>query len=206
MEGMLDGVIEPSPDKISSLHQEAILLSRLVTDLRTLSQAEAGRLNLTPAPGDLARLVVSIVTANGPEAARKGVELTAHHEPDLPLAMMDADRISQVVVNLLSNALRYTASGDRIDVRVNPEESGRLVVSVADTGQGIPEDDLPHVFDRYYRGLEPREKRASGSGIGLAVVKELVEAHGGRVWAKSAHGKGSTFYFSIPAAEGPRVA
>jgi signal transduction histidine kinase len=202
LEGMLDGVVETSPDKISSLHQEAMLLTRLVTDLRTLSQAESGRLNLAPAPGDLVRLVVSIVAANEPEAARKGVELTVHHEPDLPPAMMDADRISQVVVNLLSNALRYTASGDRIDVGVDREkESGGLVVSVADTGQGIPEGDLPHIFDRYYRGPEPREKRAGGSGIGLAVVKELVEAHGGRVWARSAHGKGSTFYFSMPAAD-----
>ena len=205
LEGMMDGVVETSPDKISSLHQEATLLARLVTDLRVLSQAEAGRLNLAPAPGDLAGLVDSIVTANGPEAVRKGVELTIHTGPDLPPAMMDADRISQVVANLLSNALRYTASGDRIDVVVNREDN-RLVVSVADTGQGIPEGDLPHIFDRYYRGLEPREKRAGGSGIGLAVVKELVEAHGGRVWATSTHGKGSTFYFSLPAANRPRAA
>jgi signal transduction histidine kinase len=206
LEGIMDGVVEPSPDKISSLHQEVILMARLVTDLRTLSQAEAGRLNLTPAPGDLAGLVTSIVAANETEAARKGVELIVHHEPDLPPAMMDADRISQVVVNLLSNALRYTASGDRINVGVDREkESGGLVVSVADTGQGIPEGDLPHIFDRYYRGPEPREKRAGGSGIGLAVVKELVEAHGGRVWAMSAHGKGSTFYFTMPAAAGPRA-
>jgi two-component system sensor histidine kinase BaeS len=201
LEGMLDGVVEASPDKISSLHQEAILLARLVKDLRTLSQAEAGRLNLAPAPGDLGRLATSIVTATGPEAARKGVKLAVQVEPDLPPAMMDADRVSQVLVNLLSNALRYTSDGDAVDVRVAGEEGGgSLVVSVADTGQGIPQADLPYIFDRYYRGPEPREKRAGGSGIGLAVVKELVEAQGGRVWARSAPGQGSTFCFTVPAA------
>jgi signal transduction histidine kinase len=200
LEGMLDGVVEPTSAKISSLHQEATLLARLVTDLRTLSQAEAGRLNLHLAPSDLGELISSIVTANEPEAARKGVSLSAELEPELPLAMMDADRISQVMVNLLSNALRYTPDGGKINVTVGREEGGRgLVVSVADTGQGIPEVDLPYIFDRYYRGPEPKEKRAGGSGIGLAVIKELVEAHSGRVWAVSTQGKGSTFYFTVPA-------
>jgi two-component system, OmpR family, sensor histidine kinase BaeS len=200
LEGMLDGVVEASPEKISSMHQEAMLLARLVKDLRTLSQAEAGRLNLAPAPGDLGRLVSSIVTAAGPEAARKGVALSVHVGLDLPPAMMDEDRVSQIVVNLLSNALRYTSAGDTVKVGVAAEEEGRqLVVSVADTGQGIPEADLPYIFDRYYRGPEPKEKRAGGSGIGLAVVKELVEAQGGRVRARSVPGRGSTFFFTLPA-------
>jgi two-component system sensor histidine kinase BaeS len=202
LEGILDGVVEASPDKITSLHQETVLLSRLVKDLRTLSQAEVGRLNLSPAPGDLGKLIASIVTATGPEAERKGVTLSARADPGLPPAMMDADRVSQVVVNLLSNALRYTSDGDTIDITVAREDgSGHsLVVSVADTGQGIAEADLPHIFDRYYRGPEPREKRAGGSGIGLAVVKELVEAQGGRVWARSVPGRGSTFFFTLPTA------
>jgi signal transduction histidine kinase len=199
LEGILDGVVEASPEKMSTLHQEAMLLSRLVKDLRTLSQAEAGRLSLAPAPGDLGKLVSSIVTANDPEAARKGVSLSVGIEPGLPSAMMDEDRISQVVANLLSNALRYTPSGGKVVVSVSRDD-GALSVSVADTGQGIPEADLPHIFDRYYRGPEPKEKRAGGSGIGLAVVKELVEAHGGRVWARSTPGQGSTFFFTLPTA------
>jgi len=197
LEGMLDGIVDASPDKISSLHQEAMLLSRLVKDLRTLAQAEAGRLNLAPAPSDLGKLVSSIVTATGPEAARKGVALSALIEPRLPPAMMDDDRVSQVVANLLSNALRYTPAGGKVEVSVT-QDDGALSVSVADTGQGIPEVDLPHIFDRYYRGPEPKEKRAGGSGIGLAVVKELVEAHGGRVWARSTPGQGSVFFFTLP--------
>ncbi len=204
LEGILDGVVEPSSSNISSLHKEALLLSRLVKDLRTLSQVEAGKLNLSPAPGDLGALVSSIVTAADSEAKRKNVSLSLHIQPDLPKAMMDTDRVSQVVVNLLSNALRYTSEGDAIEVTVATKKgNGRpnqyLLVSVADTGQGISEEELPHIFDRYYQGSQPKGKRSGGSGIGLTVVKELVEAHKGKVWVESAPGKGSTFFFTLPA-------
>jgi len=203
LEGILDGVVEPSSSNISSLHQEAMLLSRLVKDLRTLSQVEAGKLNLSPAPGDIGALVSSIVTATEPEARRKNVALSMDIPPGLPRAMMDRDRVSQVVVNLLSNALRYTSEGDSIKVAVatkkgNGQSDQYLLVSVSDTGQGISEEELPHIFDRYYQGAQPKEKRSGGSGIGLTVVKELVEAHRGKVWAESARGKGSTFFFTLP--------
>lgn len=205
LEGMLDGVVEPTPANISSLHEEALLLSRLVKDLRTLSQAESGRLNLVVAPADLGEVVSSIVNASEAEARRKQVALALRREDGLPKAMMDPDRISQVVTNLLSNALRYTSEGGTISISVRPggnngKRDSSLVVSVSDTGQGISAEDLPHVFDRFFQGSQPREKRSGGSGIGLAVVKELVEAHGGKVWVESAQGKGSTFSFTIPAA------
>ena len=205
LEGMLDGVVETSPANVASLHEEVLLLSRLVKDLRTLSQAEAGKLNLFPAAGDLVALVSSIVRATEPEARRKHVSLESRSEPDLPKAMMDPDRVSQVVANLLSNALRYTSDGDSIEATVgrykgNGNAGPGLLVSVADTGQGISEQDVPHIFDRYYQGAQPREKRAGGSGIGLAVVKELVEAHKGKVWVNSAPGEGSTFFFTLPTA------
>jgi two-component system sensor histidine kinase BaeS len=205
LEGMLDGVVEPSSSNISSLHQESLLLARLVKDLRTLSQVEAGKLNLSPAPGDIGALVSSIVTATDSEARRKKVSLSLDLQPNLPRAMMDADRVSQVVVNLLSNALRYTSEGDAIKVTVATEKgSGTpnqyLLVSVSDTGQGISEEELPHIFDRYYQGSQPKEKRSGGSGIGLTVVKELVEAHKGKVWVESTPGKGSTFFFTLPVA------
>ncbi len=203
LEGMLDGVVEPSATNISSLHQESLLLSRLVKDLRTLSQVEAGKLNLSPAPGDVGALVSSIVMATEPEARKKNVSLSMQVQPDLPKAMMDSDRVSQVVVNLLSNALRYTSEGDAIKVAAATEKGSglpqHLLVSVSDTGQGISEEDLPHVFDRYYQGSQPKGKRSTGSGIGLTVVKELVEAHKGKVWVESAPGKGSTFFFTLPA-------
>jgi two-component system sensor histidine kinase BaeS len=156
LEGILDGVVEPSSSNISSLHQEAMLLSRLVKDLRTLSQVEAGKLNLSPAPGNIGALVSSIVTAADSEARRKNVALSLNIPPDLPRAMMDRDRVSQVVVNLLSNALRYTSEGDSIKVAVatkkgNGQQDQYLLVSVSDTGQGISEEELPHIFDRSQR-------------------------------------------------------
>ena len=203
LEGMLDGVVDTSPATISSLHQESLLLSRLVSDLRTLSQAESGRLNLTVMPGDLAAVVSSIANATEPDAKRKGVSISVASEPGLPPAMMDKDRVSQVLVNLLSNALRYTSAGGRVRVSVFPTRARSggesLTVSVADTGQGISPEDLPYIFNHYYRGTQPAEKRADGSGIGLAVVKELVEAHKGKVWVESKEGEGSTFYFTLPA-------
>ncbi len=200
LEGMLDGVVEATPTNISSLHQEAILLSRLVSDLRTLSQAESGRLNLSLAPVDIGELVESVVTATRPEAARKGIDLSYEGIPSLPRAMMDRDRISQVIANLLSNALRYTSAGGAVRVAVSSEDGKGLAVSVADSGQGISAEDLPHIFDRFYRGAQPKTSRVAGSGIGLAVVKELVEAHKGRVWVESKEGRGSTFHFTVPAA------
>jgi len=130
--------------------------------------------------------------------------MSLHVQPDLPKAMMDTDRVSQVVVNLLSNALRYTSEGDAIKVNIATEKgNGRpnqyLLVYVSDTGQGISEEDLLHIFDRYYQGSQAKRKRSGGSGIGLTVVKELVEAHKGKVWVESAPGKGSTFFFTLPA-------
>ena len=206
LEGMIDGIVEPTPESIDSLRQETLILSRLVKDLRTLSTAEAGRLNLSPVPGNLGSLISSIVVATEPEARAKHVSLSVHIEPDIPEAVMDPERVSQVMTNLLSNALRYTSEGDAIDVKVTSDKSSGmtnrfLLVSVTDTGQGISEDDLSHMFERYYRGSQLREKRGDGSGIGLTVVKELVEAHKGRVWVNSTLGKGSTFCFTLPAKE-----
>ena len=134
----------------------------------------------------------------------KHISLSLKIEPKLPLAMIDPDRVSQVVTNLLSNALRYSSEGDSISVSIGKDNEsgkrdGQLLVSVADTGQGISEEDLPHIFDRYYRGAQKNEKRVGGSGIGLTVVKELVEAHKGKVWVTSAENKGSRFLFTLPA-------
>ncbi|MEW6033402.1 MAG: ATP-binding protein [Chloroflexota bacterium] len=205
LEAMLDGLVEPSQSNISSLHEEAMLLSRLVKDLRTLSLAESGRLELHLAPSDLGAVVTSVVTATEAEAKRKDISLSLQVTPGLPQAMMDSNRVSQVVVNLLANALRYTSEGGSVRVNVGHHTTGGtgnagLLVSVADTGQGIAKEDLSRIFDRYYQGSQSRDRRAGGSGIGLAVVKELVEAHKGRVWVESVPGKGSTFFFTLPAA------
>jgi signal transduction histidine kinase len=205
LEGMLDGVVPASPANISSLHQESLLLSRLVRDLRTLSQAESGGLGLAPVPGGLGDLLSSVVNGTTAEANRRNITLSFKSEPGLPPALMDRDRVAQIAENLLSNALRYTSAGGAVAVSLSllseASSSRVLLVSVADTGQGISSEDLPNIFNRYYRGKQPAESRAGGSGIGLAVVKELVEAHRGKVWVESTPGQGSTFYFTLPASD-----
>ncbi len=202
LEGMMDGVVEPSAANISSLHEEALLLSRLVRDLRTLAQAESGRLELKLAPADLGEVIGSAANAMRQEASRKGITLSMDLPPGLPWAMVDSDRVCQVLGNLLTNAFRYTSEGGKVSIRVMNVgmDEGRqgLLVSVSDTGQGIEAEDLPRVFDRYFQGAQNKEKR-TGSGIGLALVKGLVEAHGGKVWAESTPGIGSTFFFTLPA-------
>ncbi|MBI2853889.1 MAG: HAMP domain-containing histidine kinase [Chloroflexi bacterium] len=207
LEGMLDGVVETSSANIASLQEEALLLSRLVKDLRTLSQVESGRLELHPEETDVGTVVSAVVKAAEPEARRKHINLSIEAAPNTPPALIDTDRITQVVGNLLSNALRYTSEDGWVKVGVGPYgqegTAGKAVtISVADNGQGIGGKDLPHIFDRYYRGSQPRDRRGGGSGIGLAVVKELVEAHKGTVWAESTPGNGSTFFVTLPAVGG----
>jgi len=111
---------------------------------------------------------------------------------------VDADRIAQVIRNLLSNALRHTPAGARVTVTCRNDKTQSLLITVSDTGEGIPPDDLPFVFDRFYRADKSRSRASGGSGIGLAIVKQLVEAHGGKVRAESQSGQGTTFGFTLP--------
>ncbi|MER3458150.1 MAG: two-component sensor histidine kinase, partial [Chloroflexota bacterium] len=129
----------------------------------------------------------------------KGVTLTAEVASDLPTLKLDAQRMDQVLGILLDNALRYTPAGGRVCVRVERRgQDGRLYLGVSDTGPGIPAEDLPHVFDRFWRGEKSRSRAGGGSGLGLAIAKQLVEAHGGRLWAESTPGQGSTFFMELP--------
>ena len=136
------------------------------------------------------------------QAEANEVALTVDAPPDLPLLDVDADRLEQVFSNLLGNALRYTPAGGCITVRegIRPVEglSRAVVVEVADTGKGIDAADLPYVFDRFYRADKSRNRASGGSGIGLALVKQLVEAHKGSVWVESAPGTGATFAVALP--------
>jgi two-component system OmpR family sensor kinase/two-component system sensor histidine kinase BaeS len=214
LEAMLDGVLPTTAQELASLHDETALLARLVADLRLLSLAEAGQLKLERAETDLGELVSKVVERMRPQAEAGGVDLATDVAPGLPPVDADADRISQVIGNLVSNALRYTPARGRVAVRAFALEttadgrrrtaaaavSGRrsAVVEVADTGIGITPEDLPHVFDRFYRADKSRTRASGGSGIGLAIVKQLVEAHGGRAWAESEPGKGSRFSFTLP--------
>jgi signal transduction histidine kinase len=206
LEALLDGVYAPTPEALASLQEETLLLARLVDDLRALAQAEAGQLRLECEPTDLADLLRGVVEGFDLQAESQGQILTL----DLPsgrsghgLALVDADplRVRQVVANLLSNALRHASGGGRVTVSA-VQRPGEVQVSVADDGPGINPEDLPHVFDRFWRGVRPgaaaHPRVGNGSGLGLAIARELVRAHKGRIWVESEPGQGSTFHFTLP--------
>lgn len=197
LEAIQDGLLEPTPQQVAVLHDQSLALSRLVDDLRTLSLASAGHLELRLRAADLGELAQSVASELEAVAREREVSLTVKADRELPPVTVDRDRIGQALRNLLDNALRYTPRNGRIDVGVS-RQNRDAIVSVADTGSGIAPQDLPHVFDRFYRADGSRSRATGGSGLGLAIVKQLVEAHGGRVWAESVPDKGSVFAFSLP--------
>lgn len=200
-EGLMDGVVESTPETFALMHREADRLRRLVDDLQELSRAEAGLLGIHPRLVSAESLVVSVRDRLAPQFEAKGTALTVALPPDLPMVLADEGRIVQVLTNLIGNALRYTPAGGRVEV------SGHLMGDkvefvVRDSGAGIAADDLPHVFERFYRVDRSRSRAGGGSGIGLTIAKHLVEAHGGEIGAASPGlGKGSTFSFTLPAAQ-----
>jgi signal transduction histidine kinase len=169
----------------------------LVEDLRTISLAEAGQLRLKPQATDLKGVSWQVIEGFQTQLASKNINVGLEAPENLPQAWADPDRTAQVLRNLLSNAFHYTPEGGRITVRLASEADG-VTVSVTDTGPGIPPEDLPRIFDRFYRVDRSRTRSTGGSGLGLAIVKQLVEAQGGSVWADSVMGKGSTFTFRLP--------
>jgi two-component system OmpR family sensor kinase/two-component system sensor histidine kinase BaeS len=205
LEAMLDGVLPTSSEEIASLRDEAALLKRLIDDLRLLSLAEAGQLKLEREPVDVGALATSAIEHVRPQAEAGGVELETEIAAHLPVVNADADRLRQVIGNLLSNALRHTPGGGRVTLRATLQSSRQPVikVEVIDTGTGIALEDLPHVFDRFYRADKSRSRSSGGSGIGLTIVKQLVEAHSGQVGVESQPGKGTTFSFTLPAVATP---
>jgi signal transduction histidine kinase len=184
---------------VDNLHEEAMLLSRLVNDLQELALAEAGQLRLECQPvnvGDVARAIVEVLS---PHASTRDVSLVVHAPDDLPLAQADPHRVRQVLRNLLNNALDFTPQGGQVTVTAQPEGKW-MSVQVHDTGPGIAAEHVPYVFERFYRADPSRARATGGAGLGLAIVKQLVEAHGGRVWVESTLGAGATFGFTLPLA------
>ena len=194
-EELLDGIADPTPGRLTSLHDETLRLGRLVDDLATLAAAQAAALTLHRAPADLGKIAAGAADALAPQFAEAGLRLNLDTAP--AAAVADEARITQVAVNLLTNAVKYTPPGGQVTVTTRAED-GTARLTVADTGPGIPAADLPHVFERFWRGAGAKTR--SGAGIGLAVVAELTAAHGGTVTAASPPGSGAIFTVTLPAA------
>jgi two-component system OmpR family sensor kinase/two-component system sensor histidine kinase BaeS len=187
LEAMLDEVLPLDAQQVAALHDETLLLNRLVADLRLLSQAEAGALKLERHETDLVALIHRVVEKIKVQAQQKDINLDIETPENLPRISIDADRITQVLNNLIGNALRYTPENGKITVSAAKftGSAGTIQISVTDTGSGIDPEALPFVFDRFYRADQSRARNSGGSGLGLAIVKQLVEAHGGKVVAIS---------------------
>lgn len=199
LEELADGTIEPSPEIYLLLVKETRRMQRLVSDLQELSKAETGYLPINLQPVNLCPLLESLVDKFAGQVLEDGPVLRLDCPQQLPPALADADRTEQVLINLLGNALRHTAAG-AIAVRAW-SDTGKLWVAVTDTGTGIAPEDLPHVFERFWRADQSRSRDSGGSGLGLAISRRLVELQGGQIEVESRLGEGSTFRFWLPLAE-----
>lgn len=200
LEAIRDRVIKPNTVTIRSLNEETALLSRLVDELQELSLAEAGELKLVYQAEDITKLLQQTVTRWQPQVAAREISLSLDLPDNLPLVDIDWQRVSQVLHNLLENAVAHTHKGGIINVAATIQGDW-VEVCVSDTGEGIPAEDLPNIFERLYRVDKSRARVTGGSGLGLTIAKRLVEAHGGEIVVQSELGKGSCFSFTLPIAK-----
>jgi two-component system OmpR family sensor kinase/two-component system sensor histidine kinase BaeS len=204
IEGLIDGIYQPSPEHLNAMLEETHHLSRLVEDLRTLSLAESGHLPLHKERILAADLLADVATSFTAPAAAAEVMLDVQTD-HLNGVMLEADptRLNQILANLLTNALRHTPPSGKITL-LGSADTGTLRLIVSDTGEGIPPEDLPYIFDRFWKGDPSRSREsASGSGLGLAIARQLVHLHGGRIEAQSQPGVGTIFTIDLPAVEQP---
>jgi len=199
LEAVRDGLLRPDRELIDSLYEETMMLSRLVADLEVLAQAEAGHLHLERRPSTLSDIIPSVLSSMEWPAQDKGIQLLQEVPEDLPSLDIDPDRIRQVLRNLVENAINHTPAGGMVRVRAW-REGDQVAVAVEDTGEGIPPEHLPHVFERFYRVDSSRSRQTGGSGLGLAIAKQIAEAHGGSIRVESEVGHWSVFTLTLPAA------
>lgn len=198
MEGLIDSVIEPEPETFTLIQHEATRLKWLIQELALLSRAEAGKLRVDTKPITLQEVIQNVVTQFRPQFVAQELVLNLDL-PDAPIIVRaDADRIEQVLINLLANALQYTPPHGTVTLAAEPSDYF-VQVTVRDSGIGIPVEHLPHIFERFYRVDKSRARTSGGTGIGLTIARHLVYAHGGEIWAESEGvGHGASFYFTLP--------
>jgi signal transduction histidine kinase len=205
LEAIQDDMVQPTREVIDSLHEETMLLNRLVNDLQELSLVEAGKLHIEVQVLELRQTLQHAAALAQPSANKKGLTPRTQLPPTLPLVSADPERVGQILHNLLNNAIHYTPEGGEIIIKAEHKDDF-IEISVQDTGSGISPEHLPHIFERFYRADQSRSRKTGGAGLGLAIVKHLVEAQGGQVSAASQTGQGTTISFTLPVAQDSRLA
>ena len=198
-EAIRDEVLSATPETITIIHDEALRLNRMVNDLRILSLADVGELELVRSPIKLESLLQHVSDKRIQQAKQQNISLQTDLATNLPQINVDADRIVQVLVNLVDNAFRHTPSGGSVTLAASLDSNtSAVIIVVRDTGSGISTEDLPHIFDRFYRSEKARERDRGGAGLGLAIARSMIHAHGGQIKVESKPGKGSTFTILLP--------
>jgi signal transduction histidine kinase len=197
VESMRDGDLAPTPERLDSIYAEIERLQRLVADLRLLAVTDAGELRLNLAPVNVASLLEHVAASFKPSAEQKEISLTVTTDSDLPEIQADESRLDRILSNLVSNAIRHTPAGGKVSILATRQQK-TILISIEDTGEGIPAPDLPHIFDRFYRADKSRTgEDGASSGLGLAIAKALVEAHGGMIWAESEEEEGTRVHITL---------
>jgi signal transduction histidine kinase len=200
-QALLDEVVLDDAQRshyLEIINAECRRAARILRDLLALSRLDAGEVSLHPAPLEIPAFLDEVRGRFAAPAAEKGVELTVDAPSSLPLIQVDRDRLEQILINLVDNALKFTDTGGRISVAARPDSPGRVAFEVKDTGAGIPPEDLPHIFDRFFRVERSRAQQFGGSGLGLSICKLLVETMGGSIGAQSILGSGTSFTVNLP--------
>lgn len=200
LEAMLDEVYPADRENLQSALIQTRTLARLIDDLRILALADAGKLHLTQEALRLDSFLKSVVEAYRPSAKDRGIALRLEAPTDLPVVFADRDRLTQVIGNLLTNAMHYVPRGGHVRVETGME-GPEILISVRDDGPGVPPDQLPRLFERFWRADPARRQATGGSGLGLSIARHIVEAHGGRIWAEETSGGGLTVSFTLPVAD-----
>jgi signal transduction histidine kinase len=196
LEAMTDGSLAPSPERLAAIRGEVTTLHHLIEDLRTLSLADAGELRLQRQPVQPGALLADVHESFALQAEARGVKLEIDAAPDVPPVAVDPLRMTQVFGNLVSNALRHTPPGGQVTLHA-ALTGPNVEFTVEDTGEGIPPEQLAHIFERFYRGDTSRQQHEDESGLGLAIVRSLVEVHGGTIRAESVPGRGTRMIITL---------